>query len=142
MPASVEQSWSVLTDFSRYPDWNPYLPRVEGKLAVGEVVSFTLVDENFPGPFDLTARLGEVSENRRFYWTGRLGIQGLFDTRHVFELSTREDGNTDLHHYEEFRGLIPALLPRREERAGYTRRAFESMNNALQQRLRESNNTD
>ena len=138
LPASPEQSWKILTDFARYPDWNPYLPRVEGKLAVGELVSFTLVDENFPEPFDLTARLGEVSANRRFYWTGRLGVQGLFDTRHVFELSPRNDGNTDLHHYEEFRGLIPALLPQREKRSGYTRAAFESMNMALYQRLKGS----
>jgi hypothetical protein len=101
-------------------------------------VSFTLVDENFPEPFDLTARLGEVSANKRFYWSGRLGIQGLFDTKHVFELHPRDDGNTDLYHYEEFRGLIPALLPQREKRSGYTRAAFERMNRALYQRLKRS----
>ena len=138
LPASPEKSWEVLTDFARYPDWNPYLPRVEGKLAAGETVSFTLVDENFPEPFDLTARLGEVSDNKRFYWSGRLGIQGLFDTKHVFELHPRDDGNTDLYHYEEFRGLIPALLPQREKRSGYTRAAFERMNRALYQRLKRS----
>jgi hypothetical protein len=138
LPASPENSWSVLTDFARYPDWNPYLPRVEAKFSAGESVSFTLVDENFPEPLDLTAQLGEIVANRSFYWTGRLGIQGLFDTRHVFELYPRDDGNTDLYHYEEFRGLIPALLPQRERRAEYTRAAFERMNMALYKRLNKS----
>ena len=138
LPASPEKSWDVLTDFARYPDWNPYLPRVEAKFVSGESVSFTLVDENFPEPLELAAQLGEVSVNRSFYWTGRLGIQGLFDTRHVFELYPRDDGNTDLHHYEEFRGIIPALLPQREKRAEYTRAAFERMNMALYQRLKAS----
>ncbi|MFT4613175.1 MAG: hypothetical protein ACI9NT_000313 [Bacteroidia bacterium] len=140
LPASPEQSWVVLTDFARYPDWNPYLRRVEGKLAVGEIMSFTLVDENFPDPLDLTARLGEVLVNERFYWTGRVGVQGLFDTRHFFELIPREDGNTDLYHYEEFRGLIPALLPKREMSTGNTRAAFERMNMALYERLKRGTN--
>ena len=136
LPASLEKSWNALSDFAHYPDWNPYLPRVEGKFADGENVSFTLVDENFSEPLDLTAELGEISPNRSFYWTGRLGLQGLFDTKHVFELHQRDDGNTDLHHYEEFRGLIPALMPRREKRTEYTRAAFERMNTALYQRLK------
>ena len=138
LPASAEKSWNALSDFARYPDWNPYLPRVEGKFAAGESVSFTLVDENFSEPLDLAAELGEISANRRFYWTGRLGVQGLFDTKHVFELHPRDDGNTDLHHYEEFRGLIPALMPRREKRAEHTRAAFERMNTALYHRLKGS----
>lgn len=135
LPASPEQSWEVLTDFARYAQWNPYLPRVEGRLAEGQTVSFTLVDANFPEPIDLTARLGEVTPNKQFYWSGRLGVQGLFDTRHVFELRLREDGHTDLHHYEEFRGIIPALLPNREERTANTRQSFQRMNTALYQRL-------
>ena len=135
LPTSPEQSWSVLTDFEQYPKWNPYLTRVEGKLRAGERVSFTLVDENFPEPLDLTAQLGEVLPDLRFYWVGRIGVQGLFDTRHVFELLPREDGGTDLHHYEEFRGIIPALLPNTRQRKAKTRRAFESMNQALLERL-------
>ncbi len=137
LPANPAKSWSVLTNFAGYPDWNPYLPRVEGAFEVGESISFTLMDENFAEPLDLAARLGEISADRSFYWIGRVGIQGLFDTRHVFELYPRGDGNTDLHHYEEFRGLIPALLPRREKRAENTRAAFERMNVALYQRLKE-----
>ncbi|MFT4518042.1 MAG: hypothetical protein ACI9JM_000419 [Halioglobus sp.] len=142
LPATVEESWEVLTDFSQYPDWNPYLPRVDGVLAPGEKVSFTLASKNFPESIDMTATLGEVTDNVRFFWKGRLVIQGLFDTRHVFELQQREDGDTDLHHFEEFRGVIPALLPWTGERAENTQMAFESMNEALRLRLGQEHRID
>ena len=137
LPANLRDSWKVLTDFAEYPTWNPYLTRVEGRLIVGEKMSFTLVDENFSDPLRLSATLGEVTPNKRFFWTGRVGIQGLFDTRHVFELVASDEETSELHHYEEFRGLIPAILPDREKRSANTRAAFERMNQALRQRLKD-----
>ncbi len=138
LPASAEQSWKVLTDFSSYPQWNPYLLRVEGTLAAGKDISFTLVDGNFSAPFDGTARMARVSEPEEFFWIGKAFIQGIYDTRHVFTLQPQKDGSTLLLHFEEFRGLLPALLPGRDERNTHTRKAFESMNLALQQRLAKS----
>ncbi len=137
LPANLRDSWKVLTDFAEYPTWNPYLTRVEGRFSVGENMSFTLVDENFSDPLHLSATLGEVSPNKRFFWTGRVGIQGLFDTKHVFELVASDEETSELHHYEEFRGLIPAILPDREKRSANTRAAFERMNRALRQRLND-----
>ena len=34
--APVESVWRTLTDFASYPEWNPFLKRVEGNAAVGE----------------------------------------------------------------------------------------------------------
>ena len=138
LPANPPDSWNVLTDFAEYPNWNPYLTRVEGRFLVGEKVFFTLVDENFADPLNLSATLGEVSPNKRFFWTGRVGIQGLFDTKHAFELVSSKEGTSVLHHYEEFRGLIPAILPDRERRSANTRAAFERMNHALYLQLKDS----
>lgn len=135
LPANLRDSWEMLTDFAEYPNWNPYLTRVEGRFSVGENMSFTLVDENFSDPLHLRATLGEVSPNKRFFWTGRVGIQGLFDTKHVFELVALDEERSEFYHYEEFRGLIPAILPDREKRSANTRAAFERMNRALRQRL-------
>lgn len=135
LPATPEESWQVLTDFAKYPQWNPYLTRVEGLLEPGETISFTLVDGNFDKPIDLTARLVGVRAPEEIYWEGTLGIRGLHDTRHVFRLTPLGNGYTQLVHFEEFRGLLALLLPKREERMAHTKRAFESMNTALQTRL-------
>jgi uncharacterized protein YndB with AHSA1/START domain len=34
--APIEQVWAVLSDLPRYGEWNPFTPRVDGHLAVGE----------------------------------------------------------------------------------------------------------
>jgi hypothetical protein len=135
LPASARRSWEVLTDFAQYPQWNPYLPRVEGALEPGQAISFTLVDGNFSEPMELGAQIGGVNPPEELYWEGTLGIQGLHDTRHVFRLIALDNGDTQLKHFEEFRGLLPMVLPDREQRTTHTRRAFEGMNRALQQRL-------
>ena len=31
--APAERVWQILTDFRRYPEWNPFMPRVAGEAA-------------------------------------------------------------------------------------------------------------
>src|SRR2546422_9293011 len=33
--APVERVWEVLTDFDRFPDWNPFIRRIPGNAQVG-----------------------------------------------------------------------------------------------------------
>jgi hypothetical protein len=131
LPADVALSWQVLTDFSKYPEWNPYVPRIEGQFAEGEKLSFTVVDANFEAPLDLQAELGEIVLNEHFHWSGMLLMPGLHDTLHGFILLDRGDGTTQLRHYEEFRGILPRVLPDRERRIAKTKASFQKMNEAL-----------
>lgn len=135
LPAGLQRSWRVLTDFARYPEWNPYAPRIEGSFVEGETLSFTIIDDNFSAPLDLEAVLGKIIPNERFHWVGTLLMRGIHDTKHGFHLSALDDGTTRLRHYEEFRGLLPILLPDRAERIARTEASFRRMNEALAQRL-------
>ena len=38
-PATV---WQALTDTDRYADWNPFMPRLSGRLAAGERLTLTV----------------------------------------------------------------------------------------------------
>ncbi len=135
LPAGIDRSWQVLTDFKAYPEWNPYVPRAEGEFTKGGQLSFTIIDGNFAEPLDLTATFETIDPPDGFNWVGTLGMRGLHDTRHGFSLAAIDPNNTRLRHYEEFRGLLAWLMPGREERVRKTKAAFESMNAALRDRL-------
>jgi hypothetical protein len=52
----------------------------------------------------------EVEHGRRFAWLGRLWVPGIFDGLHRFEVVPNGTGATFIHS-EEFRGILPHLLP-------------------------------
>ena len=37
--APPETIWQILTDFSRYPEWNPFIPAAEGAAREGETIT-------------------------------------------------------------------------------------------------------
>jgi uncharacterized protein YndB with AHSA1/START domain len=41
--------WSVLVDYARYPEWNPYTVRVDTTLEIGSVIDLHLPDPLKPG---------------------------------------------------------------------------------------------
>ncbi len=128
--ASPERVWSVLTDFAAYPEWNPFILSLEGKAEWG-------------GHLRVRIRTGEDKEHlfkpvvlqatapRRLRWLGRLGVPGLFDGEHDFELEPEGSG-TLLHQRESFQGFLVPLLWRQVGPA--TRAGFEAMNRALKAR--------
>ncbi|HEY4127664.1 MAG TPA: SRPBCC domain-containing protein [Gammaproteobacteria bacterium] len=122
--------WSVLTDFASYPDWNPFIVSLAGKAEWGERLAVRI-------------RTGDGKEHRfrplvlqataptRLRWLGRVGVPGLFDGEHDFELQP-EQGGTRLLQRETFQGFLVPLLWRSVEPA--TREGFEAMNAAFKTR--------
>ena len=70
--------------------------------------------------------------NRELRWLGRLGIPGLFDGEHIFELTPIGGQRARFVQRERFRGLLVPLMKKRLERD--TRRGFDEMNQALRTR--------
>ena len=67
-----------------------------------------------------------------FEWLGHVGIPGLFDGRHRFELSAN-DVTTNLVHSEEFTGVLAPMLTKMLDQK--TRSGFEAMNEAMKKRV-------
>ena len=126
-PAEV---WAVLMDFDRYPDWNPFLVDVRGDAQPGERLRVTLSP---PGGRRITMRptVTELVPGRVLEWWGHLGVRGIFDGRHRFELSASSTG-TRFVQQETFTGLLVPFLSKSLD--GATAAGFTLMNEGLRTR--------
>ena len=122
--------WDVLVDLDAYADWNPFIVSASGSVATGERLVNRIEP---PGGRGMTFKptVTEVEDQRTFEWLGRLGMPGIFDGRHRFELTER-DGRTTLEHSEEFSGILVRFM--RKSLDSHSLDGFEAMNAALKER--------
>ncbi|MEV5609121.1 SRPBCC domain-containing protein [Streptomyces sp. NPDC052225] len=120
--AGAEAVWSVLADFSRFREWNPFLVQAAGRARVGQRLSLRL---RLPdGGREMTFRPTVLASEpgRLLRWRGRLGAPGFFDGLHSFELTPRGAG-THVLQTETFTGvLVPLTGPLlRQSEVGFAR---------------------
>jgi hypothetical protein len=122
--------WRVLTDFAAYPEWNPFIRRIEGELRAGARLSVAMqLPGRKPMTFRPTVRVAEPGRELR--WLGRVLVPGIFDGEHAFIIEERA-GGCRLRHEETFRGLlVPAFGAVLDD----TARAFGALNVALKRRV-------
>ena len=80
-----------------------------------------------------------VETDRVFEWLGRLGLPGVFDGRHRFELESTPTG-TRLTQTEAFSGVLVRFMRRSLD--SKTMQGFEAMNSALRDRAEARSGTE
>lgn len=134
--ATPERVWELLTAFSTYPDWNPFIRNIRGDLVEGGQITADLRPSGSAG---MTIRpvLLTVNLPHELRWKGHLLFQGLFDGEHVFEIRPLEEHRSLFIQHEYFSGLLLPLFTRLLKEG--TARGFFAMNKALKERAeRES----
>jgi hypothetical protein len=129
--ASATRVWDVLTDFVAFPEWNPFIRRIDGVLTPRARLSVKIQP---PGGRAMTfrPRVLRVEPERHFAWRGSTVVPGVFDGEHSFTLEPR-GGGVRLVHGETFSGLLVPLLRRSLDTT--TRQGFGAMNAALKARV-------
>lgn len=120
--------WAVLTDFARYPEWNPFIRQASGDVAVGARLTVRIQPPD-GRPMTFRPVVQQLSTERELRWLGHLGLPGLFDGEHVFRLEPVGADRTRFTQSERFRGLLVSLVP--QGVFENTRRGFDAMNHAL-----------
>ncbi len=105
--AAPEQVWAVLTDFSAYPIWNPFIYPVKGDPRPGSTLEITLHSASGSATYPATVVTAEP--NHELSWTGKVFGSGLFDVTFTFTIEPRQDGRTRLAARETRTGLAPAV---------------------------------
>lgn len=130
--APAARVWDILTDFPRYPDWNPYISRVEGELVPLRRLRVT-TPPVLARPHSFRPTLLDVDPGAKFRWAYIILSPRLFRGEHFFALESVDPGSTRLVHGESFSGLLTPLYM--ILRYHSTKREFERMNARLKQRV-------
>jgi hypothetical protein len=83
----------------------------------------------------LKPKITEVKAGETLEWLGHVGIAGLFDGRHRFQLEPNEHGGTTVTHSETFTGVLVPLFARALDT--HTLAGFHMMNEALKARAEQ-----
>lgn len=128
--ASAEKVWGIMTDFGKFPDWNPFIVKLEGKPEVKTRLRAEL--KNGKGVSVFKPEVLVAEKNKAFEWLGSLPVPGLFKGHHYFRIEAISAAQVKFIHGEEFSGLLAGPIMNRI--GEQTRNGFISMNKALKER--------
>jgi hypothetical protein len=129
--ASPAAAWAVLADTAAYPEWNPLVRRLDGAIVVGRRVD---VDLSLKGRrFRMHPRIVRLEGGRAFTWLGRVGLPGLFDGLHRFEIRRISDDTCELVQSETLSGVLVPFV--RGLLTTTTPAGFVAMNDAFKSRV-------
>jgi hypothetical protein len=128
--SSPEKVWELLTDTAKFPEWNPFLRRLSGRLAVGEKLVVYIQASGAMG-MEFRPVVLKVEPNRELRWLGRLLLPGVFDGEHIFQIEPLGEGRVCFHQREILSGLLVPVLKTFLDRD--TRRGFNEMNRKLKE---------
>jgi hypothetical protein len=106
--AAPEVIWAILTDAARYPEWDPGVERIEGRIAPGErITAYTKLS---PGrAFPVT--VSEFTPGQKMVWSSKMPL-GLFKGERTFLLKPQRHGRVEVAIWERFSGLLLPLIGR------------------------------
>jgi hypothetical protein len=133
--APAQRVWDVITDFGSFSDWNPFMQRASGEVAVGNKLTVYLKPPGGMG-MSIKPRIIEVDPGREFRWLGHLLMPGIFDGEHVFEIVPIGDASCRFVQREEFSGILAPLMLAMIGKS--TERGFNEMNQALKARAEDT----
>jgi hypothetical protein len=103
--ASADQIWRLLTDASRFPEWNSTVSRIEGAIALGQTLKLQV--PSAPGRvFKPTVRGFEPG--RSMVWSE--GMAPMFKGVRTFTLTPGLDGTTVFAMSERLAGLMLPMI--------------------------------
>lgn len=130
--APAEKVWNILTDFKKFPEWNPMIVSIKGKQEVGAQLTVTLKNGKSTSTFQ--PRVVACEKDKAFEWLGHLPL-GMFNGHHQFRIEKLSDTQVKLTHQEDFSGWLSGLIMKMI--GEQTRQGFVSMNEALKKRAEE-----
>jgi hypothetical protein len=129
--ASPREVWEILMDFAQYPEWNPFIKRVEGKPEKDAKLSVLLQPPEGKGK-TFEPRILKVEPMQEFRWLGKLILPRVFDGEHIFQIQPIEEDRVKFIQKEQFRGVLVPVFWKMLNKS--IRPGFVEMNSALKKK--------
>jgi len=126
LKSNPTEVWNMLTDIEKYPDWHPYIIKIEGKLDSKSKIKVTYKkNDTQEGVFSAYIIDNEV--NKKLSWGGSLGF--IFKAKHYYIIEAVGTDSVKLTQGEYWRGIFGGMYGKKIYID--TARKFELMNNKL-----------
>lgn len=126
--SSADKVWKTFIDFARYPEWNPFIPKIIGEPRKGVKLEVHLNIPNEKKEMVYKALVLNVEENKELRWVGKMPL-GLFRGERRFFIEVINEKRVRFIHSEKFTGVLVGLVKKKINVNG--RQGFENMNKAL-----------
>lgn len=127
----INKVWNTLMDFSSFSEWNSFIPEIKGNPEPGETLQVQLKLEG-QSPMTMKPKVLVHESEKEFRWLGSMGIKGIFDGEHYFQLEAISANETRFVHGENFSGILSGLIMKWIGKK--TENGFKIMNQALKTR--------
>jgi hypothetical protein len=128
--AKPSKVWETLVDFASYPEWNPFVRKIEGELAIGSTLEVTI---QLPNREIITFKpvVVKANPNEEFSWKSKMWVSFLFTGEHYFILEPIGEQSTKLIQGEKFTGILVPFLAKPSNEAPL---GFIEFNSAIKER--------
>lgn len=116
--ATPEEIWTILSDFENYPNWNPFITSINGRLEEGTKITVRIEPPNGKG-MTFKPTVTKKVDNKEISWLGTFLFRGLFDGEHKFELIDNRNGTVTFIQSEKFKGIFVWLFNPEKAKNGF-----------------------
>lgn len=129
--APPSRVWQILTDFPRYPEWNPFILEVDGNVYQDAKIHY-----RFEMPRGIRIRTPAVvarfEPERELRFSAHFLSPGVFKGEHYFIIEPVNGAGVIFHHGEFISGLLFPVVQLILQKNGPP--IFQSLNSGLKQR--------
>jgi hypothetical protein len=107
--------WSLLTEFDRYDEWNPYITRARGDASVGSTIELGFREA---GDDTEVGTVLIVNPFRKIEWRTRVVAPGVLDREQIFRVLPLEAGQWEVVQEVRIEGVLAPFVDFDDDRTG------------------------
>jgi hypothetical protein len=130
-----ENVWRILTDFTTYDQWNPFIKKIIGLPTEHSKIEIYIETPSGKSR-KYSPRITRVEEGRELRWFGKSSLPGFLNAEHIFTIEELQPERVRFVQREVFDGLLTRVF--RKGLDSDIMQGFHNMNNALKRRAERS----